>query len=88
MNKVLALIGSLIVATSLQATSAYTINIDQPENEVVKGQLDMGGANPAGVRIDVNNYYIEQAGKPLFPLSASSIIQDTRPLTGKNPFLR
>lgn len=68
MNKVLAFIGSLIVATSLQATSAYTINIDQPENEVVKGQLDLGGTNPTGVRIDVNNYYIEQAGKPLFPV--------------------
>jgi hypothetical protein len=68
MNKTRAIISCLILTTALQAQTTYTINIDQPENEVVKGQLDLGGANPAGERIDVNNYYLEQGGKPLFPV--------------------
>ena len=38
----------------------------------VRGHLNLGGANPQGGRIDVNNLYLERDGKPWSPLWESS----------------
>ncbi len=46
----------------------YTISIDVPEKKIIKGQLDLGGTNPDGDSIAVNNYYITCNGKPFFPI--------------------
>ena len=49
--------------------SSYTINVaNLPEKEIIKGHLDLGGTNPNGDSIDVNNYYITYNGKPFFPI--------------------
>jgi beta-galactosidase len=49
--------------------SSYTINIaDAPEKEIIRGHLDLGGMNPNGDSIEVNNYYITYNGKPFFPI--------------------
>ncbi len=34
------------------------------KSEVLRGHLDLGGANPEGERIDVTNLYLERGGKP------------------------
>lgn len=48
--------------------SNYSINIDVPEKEIVRGHLDLGGTNPNGDSINVNSYYITYNGKPFFPV--------------------
>ena len=35
---------------------------------LVRGHLNLGGANPQGGRIDVNNLYLERDGKPWVPI--------------------
>ena len=34
------------------------------KSEIIRGHLNLGGANPAGERIDVTNIYLERGGKP------------------------
>ncbi|MBN2612434.1 MAG: beta-galactosidase [Bacteroidales bacterium] len=46
----------------------YFINIDVPQKKIIKGHLDLGGANPKEDSINVNNYYITFNGKPFFPV--------------------
>lgn len=50
------------------AQNKYEINIDKPEKEIIEGHLDLGGVNPGGDSLSVNNYYIELNGKPYFPI--------------------
>jgi len=61
------LIGFIAIVTSFSQKS-YMIDIDLPEKKIVKGHLDLGGANPNGDTIDVNSYYITYNGKPFFPV--------------------
>ena len=70
MNNRLALlfVMFLIVVCSISAQTTYTININQPEKEILRGHLDLGGKNHEGVEISVNSYYIEKNGKPFFPV--------------------
>jgi len=53
---------------SLKAQTTYQIDVDQPEKEILRGHLDLGGKNPAGEEISVNSYFIEKDGKPFFPI--------------------
>ena len=50
------------------AQTTYTINIDVPEKEPLRGHLNLGGKNPAGDMISVNSYYIELNNEPFFPV--------------------
>ncbi|HYQ57955.1 MAG TPA: beta-galactosidase [Draconibacterium sp.] len=68
MRKEIALIFVVLIALATQAQTTYTINIDQPEKEVIHNHLDLGGENPAGEKITVNSYYIEKDGDPFFPV--------------------
>ncbi len=61
----------ILIATglfSLKAQTTYQIDIDQPEKKILRGHLDLGGKNPVGEEISVNNYFIEKDGKPFFPI--------------------
>lgn len=58
----------LIAFTISFGQNKYTINIDVPEKEIIKGRLDLGGVNPVGDSIAVNNYYITINDKPFFPV--------------------
>nr|WP_321452738.1 beta-galactosidase [uncultured Carboxylicivirga sp.] len=68
MKKLTTIILGVFLITSIKAQTKYTINIDQPEQEIIRGHLDLGGSNPAGEKISVNSYYIEKEGKPFFPI--------------------
>lgn len=56
------------VAFYINAQTTYTININQPEKEILRGHLDLGGKNHEGLEVSVNSYYIEKGGKPFFPV--------------------
>jgi len=68
MKTITTFILGIFLLTSIKAQTNYTINIDQPEQEIIRGHLDLGGTNPAGEEITVNSYYIEKDGKPFFPI--------------------
>ncbi|MBS2099415.1 beta-galactosidase [Carboxylicivirga linearis] len=68
MRKITTFILAVFLISGIKAQTTYTINIDQPEQEIIRGHLDLGGSNPAGEEITVNSYYIEKDGKPFFPI--------------------
>lgn len=47
---------------------AYTVDIDVPEKQIFSTRLKMGGSNPNGESISVNNYYISKNKKPIIPV--------------------
>ncbi len=68
MSKKIIFILCLFITYSSQGQTTYRINIDQPDKEIIRGHLDLGGSNPSGEEISVNNFYIEKGGKPFFPI--------------------
>lgn len=58
----LLLILGLLVRGVTFAQNEYSINTDVPEKKIVTGHLDLGGTNPQGETIDVNNYFITKSG--------------------------
>ncbi|WP_167606214.1 beta-galactosidase [Maribellus sediminis] len=68
MKMKIAFILLAFLALTVQAQTVYKININQPENTILRGHLDLGGSNPDGEEISVNSYYIERDGKPFFPI--------------------
>lgn len=67
MTRSIVLFCGLMAAMTLSAAS-YTIDLDRPTDAVLRGHLDLGGANPSGERIEVNSHYIEKDGKPYYPV--------------------
>lgn len=63
------LILSWIFSAESSAQNKYQIDIDKPEKKIREGHLDLGGVNPAGDSLSVNNYYFELNGKPFFPIN-------------------
>ncbi|MFG6687733.1 beta-galactosidase [Mariniflexile sp. HNIBRBA6329] len=53
---------------NMDAQDTYEINIDQPQKEIIRGHLDLGGKSADGEEISVNNFYIERNGKPFIPI--------------------
>jgi hypothetical protein len=47
----------------------YEIDVRVPEKAIKTGHLDLGGSNPAGDRISVNNYYLSLNDKPFIPVT-------------------
>lgn len=56
-------------STISYAQNTYEIDIDKPEKEIIRGHLNLGGTNPRGDSLAVNNYYFEFNGKPFFPIN-------------------
>ena len=56
------------LAHSPTAIETHTIDISRAATQPVMGQLKMGGANPAGVRIEANNQYLTLDDKPWTPV--------------------
>jgi hypothetical protein len=68
--KMLALI--FIVAGrsySLKAQKLYEININTPEIQIYSDRLKLGGTNPQGEKLAVNNYYLTINDKPFIPVT-------------------
>jgi len=51
------------------AQKIYTIDANVPDKKIVVGQLKLGGVNPAGEKISVNNYYISVNDRPFIPVT-------------------
>ncbi|MCY1719989.1 beta-galactosidase [Prolixibacteraceae bacterium Z1-6] len=69
MKRVILLV--LVFCLSLPALWAqknYEIDIRSQDNSIKTGHLDLGGSNPRGDSISVNNRYIELNQKPFFPI--------------------
>lgn len=67
------LAGFLILFISCGLTSGwaqknYEIDIQKQDNSIKTGHLDLGGSNPLGDSISVNNRYIVLNEKPFFPI--------------------
>ena len=56
--------GSATAATEL----TYSIDASHPDLAVTSAGLNMGGRDPAGVTIGVNNRYVTMGGHPWFPV--------------------
>ena len=51
------------------AQQPYTINVNVPDKPLRSEHLNLGGANPAGDVIDVNNYFLTYNDKPFMPIT-------------------
>lgn len=47
----------------------YHIDLNQPDKAIVSGHLHLGGQDPLGNRLGVNNYYFTRNDKPFFVIS-------------------
>lgn len=63
----------LSVASCIQAFSQspkqFEINVNVPEQKIYSDHLKLGGSNPGGEKIAVNNYYITINNKPFIPVT-------------------
>ncbi len=48
---------------------SYRINLNLPAKPIVAGHLHLGGQDPLGNTLGVNNYYFTRNGKPFFVVS-------------------
>ena len=50
-----------------------------PVSPLLRGHLNLGGANPAGERIDVTSHYLERGGRPCLPVMGEyHFVRDSR----------
>jgi hypothetical protein len=52
-----------------KAQTVYEINADVPEQKIYSDHLKLGGTNPKGEKIAVNNYFISINNKPVIPVT-------------------
>jgi beta-galactosidase len=63
-------IGVLVTFQSpAQSTKTYEIDANVPDKKIYSGHLRLGGANPNGEKIAVNNFYLTIGGKPVIPIT-------------------
>ncbi len=48
---------------------SYTIDVSKSTKEIKEGQLQLGGSDPKGNKIAVNNYYISYNNKAIIPVT-------------------
>lgn len=68
MKNIVTIVAALLAAATY-AQNIYEINEPETPKAVKTGHLAMGGANPAGERIDVNSSYMSIAGRPVIPVT-------------------
>lgn len=51
------------------AQTAYELNANVPDQKINSGLLKLGGTNPNGDKISVNNFYISINDKPVIPIT-------------------
>ena len=56
------------LTTSLQAQRVYELTAPATPKVIRSSHLRMGGTNPQGERIDVNNFYLSIGGRPTIPV--------------------
>ncbi|WP_114790761.1 beta-galactosidase [Niabella yanshanensis] len=69
-NKLLLLCLMAVSSIGLaQAIKQFEINADLPQQKIFANHLKLGGTNPNGERIAVNNYYISINDTPIIPVT-------------------
>lgn len=72
MNLVKIRVLFLIICCSFYASQAqkvYEIDVNVPEMKIYSDHLKLGGANPKGEKIAVNNHYVTIGSKPFIPIT-------------------
>jgi hypothetical protein len=64
----LIFMAALALPTQASFSQALSIDLTQTDTQVMSGHLKMGGKNPQGVEINVNNRYLTLGGKPWLPV--------------------
>ena len=57
-------------------TATYRLNLQVPNQEILEGQLNLGGCTPDGDEIGINSYYLTLNGRPFIVVSGE--FQPTR----------
>lgn len=57
-----------LIASRTVLAQTYFVSIPDKPKEIINGQLNLGGSNPAGNRISFNSFYMEVDGKPFIPI--------------------
>lgn len=57
----------LLLSVSVQSQKVYEIDTNVPDIEIHE-KLKLGGTNPKGEKISVNNYYMSVGNKPVIPV--------------------
>lgn len=58
-----------VAGLSVPAQTTYEIDANLPDKKIYAGHLKLGGSNPKGERIAVNNYYLTIGNKPFIPIT-------------------
>lgn len=71
MQKVISFfIGVLVTFQSpAQSAKTYVIDANVPDKKIYSGHLRLGGTNPSGEKIAVNNFYLTIGDKPVIPIT-------------------
>ncbi len=70
LKKVIAVtMGILFISYSLVAQKVYEIDAVVPPQKIYSGHLNLGGSNPKGEKIAVNNFYLSVNHKPFIPVT-------------------
>ena len=59
----------IALAQSVTANRVYELNIDVPSKQIRSDKLRLGGTNPNGETIAVNNFYMSIKGRPVIPVT-------------------
>lgn len=66
--KQIFVLAALLAGGSVQAQQVYQLTEPEQPKQIRCDHLRMGGVNPQGERIDVNNFYMMMGGKPVIPV--------------------
>ena len=64
----LSMVLSANAQQNIKAQKIYELSAPAQPKVIKSGHLRMGGVNPKGERIDVNNFYMSIGGKPVIPV--------------------
>ncbi|MDR8394535.1 beta-galactosidase [Aliifodinibius sp. S!AR15-10] len=74
MNLIMEKLGYLVFVTFLltfnlvYAQNNYQVDVRDAEQKIIRGHLNLGGSNPQGDSISVNNYFLEYNEDPFYPI--------------------
>lgn len=67
----LAIVLSLVIVIPeayASRDSSYSLDLSNPQKEIFRGHLKLGGSNPQGETVSFTNYYMEMNGEPVLPV--------------------
>ncbi len=66
--KYIFLLALLMSSKLVHGQKTYELELPQAQKNIISGHLDLGGTNPTGDSISVNNYFIKINDQPFFPV--------------------